>query len=80
MPIYDKTTLRRKAQELGFNRDSYEKMSRLTEILGFMGSNNETNPMLALKGHSCCFRHFKSSDTFIKVFYIIYQVPHPIEI
>jgi predicted nucleotidyltransferase component of viral defense system len=50
MPNYDKAMLGRKAQELGFNRDSYEKMSRLTEILGFMGGNEEINPLLALKG------------------------------
>jgi len=35
MPMYDKLTLGRKAKELGFARDAYEKMSRLTEILQF---------------------------------------------
>jgi len=50
MPIFDKTTLGRKARELGFVRDAYEKMSRLTEILLFLNSNMELNPVLALKG------------------------------
>ncbi len=50
MPIYDKAMLGRKAQELGFTRDSYEKMSRLTEILRFINSDQELNPLLALKG------------------------------
>jgi predicted nucleotidyltransferase component of viral defense system len=50
MPTYDKTALGKKAHELGFNRDAYEKMSRLTEILRFIGDNEEINPLLALKG------------------------------
>ncbi len=50
MPIYDKAALGRKAHEFGFNRDSYEKMSRLTEILGFMAGNDELESLLALKG------------------------------
>jgi len=50
MPIYDKTSLARKAQVLGFTRDSYEKMSRLTEILQFINSEQELKSLLALKG------------------------------
>lgn len=50
MPIYDKALLGRIAQELGFTRDSYEKMSRLTEILRFINADRELNPLLALKG------------------------------
>lgn len=50
MPMYDKITLGRKAQELGFTRDSYEKMSRLTEILQFLNIEQELKPLLALKG------------------------------
>ncbi|MDR0519502.1 MAG: nucleotidyl transferase AbiEii/AbiGii toxin family protein [Clostridiales Family XIII bacterium] len=50
MPTYDKTVLARKAQELGFNRDAYEKMSRLTEILRFIGNDGELGALLALKG------------------------------
>ena len=50
MPIYDKIMLGRKSQELGFTRDSYEKMSRLTEILYFLNTEQELKPLLALKG------------------------------
>ena len=50
MPIYDKITLGRKAQELGFVRDTYEKMSRLTEILQFLNTEQELSTSLALKG------------------------------
>ncbi|GHT83977.1 hypothetical protein FACS18947_0690 [Bacteroidia bacterium] len=50
MPMYDKNVLARKAQELGFNRDAYEKMSRLTEILRFIGNDSELDALLALKG------------------------------
>ena len=48
----DKTELGRKAAELGFNRDSYEKMIRLTEVLQFINTNKELNPLLALKGRT----------------------------
>jgi predicted nucleotidyltransferase component of viral defense system len=48
--MYDKAILAKKAQELGFNRDAYEKMSRLTEILRLMGSDSELGTLLALKG------------------------------
>jgi hypothetical protein len=37
--MYDKAVLAKKAQELGFNRDAYEKMRRLTEILRFIGND-----------------------------------------
>jgi predicted nucleotidyltransferase component of viral defense system len=50
MPMYDKITIGRKARELGFVRDPFEKMSRLTEVLRFIGSEHELNPLLALKG------------------------------
>ena len=50
MPIYDKAALGKKAQKLGFTRDSYEKMSRLTEILQFLNAEQELKPLLALKG------------------------------
>jgi predicted nucleotidyltransferase component of viral defense system len=50
MPIYDKITLGRKSRELGFTRDTYEKMSRLTEILRFLNAEQELKPLLALKG------------------------------
>ncbi|MDR1699955.1 MAG: nucleotidyl transferase AbiEii/AbiGii toxin family protein [Lachnoclostridium sp.] len=50
MPNYDKLTLGRKAKELGFIRDAYEKMSRLTEILQFLNTEQELSLLLALKG------------------------------
>ena len=50
MPIYDKAMLGRKAGELGFTRDSYEKMSRLTEILKFLNAEQDLKALLALKG------------------------------
>ena len=50
MPAYEKITLGRKAQELGFVRDAYEKMSRLTEILQFLNAEQELKSLLALKG------------------------------
>ena len=50
MPMYDKIALGRKAQELGFTRDAYEKMSRLTKILQFLNTEQELAPLLALKG------------------------------
>lgn len=50
MPMYDKSVLSRKAQALGFVRDAYEKMSRLTEILQFLNAEEELGSVLALKG------------------------------
>ena len=50
MPMFDKNVLGRKAQELGFVRDAYEKMSRLTEILQYINTEQELNLLLALKG------------------------------
>ena len=50
MPNYNKLALGRKASELGFARDAFEKMSRLTEILQYIHSNEDLNTYLALKG------------------------------
>jgi predicted nucleotidyltransferase component of viral defense system len=50
MPTYDKLALGKKARELGFIRDAFEKMSRLTEILHFINADQELGPLLALKG------------------------------
>jgi predicted nucleotidyltransferase component of viral defense system len=50
MPMYDRLALGRKARELGFTRDAFEKMSRLTEVLRFIDAERELNPLLALKG------------------------------
>jgi len=50
MLTYNKISLGKRAKELGFARDSFEKMSRLTEILRYLNTNNEVRPLLALKG------------------------------
>jgi predicted nucleotidyltransferase component of viral defense system len=50
MPMYDKPAPGRQARELGFVRDAFEKMSRLTEVLRFIDAERELNPLLALKG------------------------------
>ena len=50
MPTYNKLVLGKKARDLGFVRDAYEKMNRLTEILQFVNLDHELSPLLALKG------------------------------
>lgn len=50
MPMYDKTFLGRKAQELGFVRDTYEKMLRLADILHHINTDQVLGTVLALKG------------------------------
>jgi predicted nucleotidyltransferase component of viral defense system len=50
MPIYDRLKLGRVAREYGFIRDTFEKMSRLIEVLQFINSEPELNSILALKG------------------------------
>jgi predicted nucleotidyltransferase component of viral defense system len=50
MPTHDRIALGRKAWELGFTRDAFEKMSRLTEVLRFINAERELKPLLALKG------------------------------
>lgn len=50
MPTYNRLELGRKARELGFSRDSFEKMSRLTEVLQYINTEPELNCLLVLKG------------------------------
>jgi predicted nucleotidyltransferase component of viral defense system len=50
MPSYNKQTLSKQAQELGFIRDTFEKMMRLTEMLGFISKDPLLSKLLALKG------------------------------
>ena len=50
MPMYNKIAMGRQARELGFVRDSFEKMVRLTEFLRYINSEPELRPLLALKG------------------------------
>lgn len=48
--IPDKMTLGRKAKELGFPRDTLEKVCRLAEVLRFMESDELLSKSIALKG------------------------------
>lgn len=50
MPKFDKITLGRQARELGFVRDTFEKVCRLAEILSFMEQDPVLADSLALKG------------------------------
>jgi predicted nucleotidyltransferase component of viral defense system len=50
MATYNKQTLAAQAQELGFVRDTLEKVVRLTDILKFMESDPLLGTSLALKG------------------------------
>lgn len=50
MPKWNKFFLGKQAKELGFIRDTYEKICRLTEILKFFESDDLLGNVLALKG------------------------------
>lgn len=50
MMRYDRITLGRQAKELGFVRDTFEKVCRLAEILAFLESDALLADSLALKG------------------------------
>lgn len=50
MPEWNKLLLGRQAKELGFVRDTYEKVCRLTEILKFFENDAVLGKSLALKG------------------------------
>ena len=47
---YSKAELDRQAKELGFVRDTFEKVCRLTDVLTFMDSDPLQAESLALKG------------------------------
>ena len=47
---FDKRIIGRKAQELGFIRDTFEKTCRLADIIKFIGSDQLLSKALALKG------------------------------
>ena len=47
---FDRITLGRQARELGFVRDTFEKVCRLTEILSFIEDDPVLSNNLALKG------------------------------
>lgn len=50
MPEWNKLLLAKQAKELGFVRDTYEKVCRLTEILKFFEDDDLLGKSLALKG------------------------------
>ena len=50
MATYNKQSLSKQAQELGFVRDTLEKMLRLAEILKFIASDPLLSAIVALKG------------------------------
>lgn len=47
---YDRITLSRQAKELGFVRDTFEKVCRLADTLSFIGQDSLLGNALALKG------------------------------
>ncbi len=50
MNMYDKGYISKKAVENGFNRDAYEKVLRLIDVLEFINSSEFLSERLALKG------------------------------
>ncbi|MDO5116779.1 MAG: hypothetical protein Q4D58_11910 [Synergistaceae bacterium] len=50
MMRYDRIALGRQAKDLGFVRDTFEKVCRLAEILRFMEQDELLSACLALKG------------------------------
>lgn len=48
--LLSKAFIGQKAEELNFNRDTLEKVVRLTEILNFLNTDTLTKDCLALKG------------------------------
>jgi hypothetical protein len=50
MPVYDKALLGQQAAELGFIRDTYEKVLRLADVLAFINLDPLLKDALALKG------------------------------
>lgn len=50
MMQYDRISLGRKAKELGFVRDTFEKVCRLADVLSFMEGDTLLSESLALKG------------------------------
>ena len=50
MMLLDNISMNRKARELGFVRDTFEKVCRLAEILDFIQKDALLSDILALKG------------------------------
>jgi len=58
MNRFSKTELNKKAKELGFVRDTFEKVFRLADILYFIESDSLLSNNLALKGGTAKFADF----------------------
>ena len=50
MMQFDRITLGRQAKELGFARDTFEKVCRLVDVLSFINTDPALSETLALKG------------------------------
>lgn len=50
MPNYNRLELEERAHKYGFNRDTFEKALRLTQILGYLNENDYLKEHLLLKG------------------------------
>ena len=50
MMQFDRITLGRQAKELGFVRDTFEKVCRLADVLAFIENDSLISDSLALKG------------------------------
>lgn len=50
MMQFDRITLGRQAKEMGFVRDTFEKVCRLSDVLSFMENDSLLSDCLALKG------------------------------
>ena len=50
MPLYDRIALGRKSKELGFVRDTFEKVCRLADVITFIESDSLISEKLSLKG------------------------------
>ena len=50
MMQFDRISIGRQARELGFVRDTFEKVCRLADVLEFMESDKLLSNTLALKG------------------------------
>jgi len=50
MILYDKNYMSKRAAENGFNRDTYEKVLRLMDVLEFLNQDDLLKERLALKG------------------------------
>ena len=58
----DRLTLGRMAKELGFVRDTLEKVCRLADVLKFMESDELLSEAIALKGGETAYLHWGKAE------------------